>query len=391
MFGIINIVGNFGTVFVDQSYWQSAIAAKPGAAHKGYILGGLVWFIIPFALATALGLAGNALNVKLSADDATAGLVPPASAIALFGRAGGYMVMVQLTMAVLSTGSAECIAVSSLLTYDVFRTYLRPNASGSEIMTCSRACVVFWALVMAIASIVLNELDVGLGYVYNFMATALGSAVVPIACSIYTNKLDSVFAVTAAIVGMVAAITGWLSYAAAQPGGLTFDNTALLEAQLIGGVVALLASALICAFGCLFKPQNFDWGILRAEIKLVSGDGGENANILGDTPDADATPEALLAAKKWIFKHGVLYSVVRVVLWPLACVPFGVFGKSTFQLWAAIAVMWGWIASLTIIVLPVHESWSGLKSAAMNMLGFSPVAEQGATGTAEVALAEAAY
>ena len=34
-FGIINIVGNFGTVFVDQSYWQSAIAAKPGSAHKG--------------------------------------------------------------------------------------------------------------------------------------------------------------------------------------------------------------------------------------------------------------------------------------------------------------------------------------------------------------------
>ena len=26
IFGIINIVGNFGTVFVDQSYWQRAIA-----------------------------------------------------------------------------------------------------------------------------------------------------------------------------------------------------------------------------------------------------------------------------------------------------------------------------------------------------------------------------
>merc|ERR1719387_3129376 len=33
-FGIINIVGNFGTVFVDQSYWQSAIAAKPASAQK---------------------------------------------------------------------------------------------------------------------------------------------------------------------------------------------------------------------------------------------------------------------------------------------------------------------------------------------------------------------
>jgi urea-proton symporter len=42
MFGVINIVGNFGTVFVDQSYWQSAIAARPSAAAKGYLLGGYV-------------------------------------------------------------------------------------------------------------------------------------------------------------------------------------------------------------------------------------------------------------------------------------------------------------------------------------------------------------
>jgi urea-proton symporter len=40
MFGIINIIGNFGTVFVDQSYWQSAIAARPSSAAKGYLLGG---------------------------------------------------------------------------------------------------------------------------------------------------------------------------------------------------------------------------------------------------------------------------------------------------------------------------------------------------------------
>ena len=44
IFGVINIVGNFGTVFVDQSYWQSAIAAKPQSSHKGYLLGGMCWF-----------------------------------------------------------------------------------------------------------------------------------------------------------------------------------------------------------------------------------------------------------------------------------------------------------------------------------------------------------
>jgi hypothetical protein len=38
IFGIINIVGNFGTVFVDQGYWQSAIAARPSSSHKGYLV-----------------------------------------------------------------------------------------------------------------------------------------------------------------------------------------------------------------------------------------------------------------------------------------------------------------------------------------------------------------
>jgi len=359
-FGVINIIGNFGTVFVDQSYWQSAIAAKPSAAHKGYILGGMVWFTIPFALATALGLAGNALNVALTSGDAGSGLVPPASAIALFGDWGGILVMVQLTMAILSTGSAECIAVSSLLAYDVYRTYVNPNATGAKILLFSRIFVVVWAIVMAIASIVLSTFGVGLGYVYNFMATALGSSVVPIACSIYNDKLDKDYAIIAAVGGGIIAVVVWLVYAATLPGGLIFNNTANLYAQLYGGLTALMASLVICLVGCVIKPMNFDWNILMDNIKLVGGDGGENSKVLGD--DVDGTPEALLAAKKWIFKYGWGYSVFLVIAWPLAFVPMGAFGKSTFQLWAGVALMWGWIASIVIVSLPIYESMDGICS-----------------------------
>ena len=52
IFGVINIVGNFGTVFVDQAYWQRAIAAQPSSTVKGFLLGGMCWFSIPFTLAT---------------------------------------------------------------------------------------------------------------------------------------------------------------------------------------------------------------------------------------------------------------------------------------------------------------------------------------------------
>jgi len=359
-FGIINIIGNFGTVFVDQSYWQSAIAAKPGAAHKGYILGGMVWFTIPFALATSLGLAGNALNVALTAGDAGSGLVPPAAAIALIGNTGGILIMVQLTMAILSTGSAECIAVSSLMSYDVYRTYINPEATGKQILMVSRVAICGWTLVMAIASIVLNEMDIGLGWVYNFMAIALGSAVCPIAAAIYTDKLDATFAIAAAAGGMVCAVTVWFIGAAAwYADSITKDNLGLLYVQLWGGLTALLSSFIICCIGCVVKPMNFDWEIMQTGIKLVAGDGGEDSKVLGDD-DPDATPEALLRAKHWIFKNGVGYTVFLCIVWPLLCVPFGTFGKSTFQLWAAVALMWGWCATLLIVILPIYESFDAL-------------------------------
>ena len=380
-FGIINIIGNFGTVFVDQSYWQSAIAAKPGAAHKGYILGGMVWFTIPFALATALGLAGNALNVDLTVDDAGSGLVPPAAAIALLGKGGGILVMVQLTMAILSTGSAECIAVSSLMCYDVYRAYINPNATGKQILFFSRIFVTFWAVMMAVASIVLDQIGIGLGWVYNFMAIALGAAVVPIACSIYTDKLDKVFAIAAAFIGQACAITVWLITASTY-GPIDKNTTGKLYAQLGGGLAALVVSFLVCCIGCVVKPMNFDWQIMYDGIKLVPGDGGENAKVLGDD-DPEATPEALMKAKAWIFNYGWGYTVFLCVAWPLMCVPMGAFGKSTFQLWAAVALMWGWIAGLVIIFMPLYESSSGLMAVFKGMTCKKPTTKAKAGGKAE--------
>lgn len=121
MFGIINIVGNFGTVFVDNSYWQTAIASRPSAAAKGYLLGGLCWFAIPFSLATSLGLTANALMLPITASEASSGLVPPAVATELLGSSGAVLVLIMLFMAIVSTGSAESLAVSALITYDIYR------------------------------------------------------------------------------------------------------------------------------------------------------------------------------------------------------------------------------------------------------------------------------
>merc|ERR1719199_1703228 len=133
VFGIVNIVGNFGTVFVDQSYWQSAIAVKPESAAAGYILGGVVWFAVPMMMGTTHGLVGRALTTNfdlvngashITANDSGSGLTPARVAVEMLGPAGAWILLVMLFMAIVSTGCAEIIAVATIMTYDVYCEYL---------------------------------------------------------------------------------------------------------------------------------------------------------------------------------------------------------------------------------------------------------------------------
>ena len=47
-----------------------------------------------------------------------------------------------------SSGSAEQIAVSSLMTYDLYGTYINPRASAKQLIAVSRTVVVLYGLVM---------------------------------------------------------------------------------------------------------------------------------------------------------------------------------------------------------------------------------------------------
>uniref|UniRef100_A0A1I8GDX2 MCU domain-containing protein n=3 Tax=Macrostomum lignano TaxID=282301 RepID=A0A1I8GDX2_9PLAT len=150
VFGIINIIaasapdrsaGNFGTVFVDQSYWQSSVAAKPRAGVLGFLAGGLVWFAIPFCFATAMGLGYLSLGFLegrpiLSDQEVSKGLVPPAVAQRLFGYSGGLMIVIMLLMSVISTASAEIMAVVSIVIYDVYAVHLKPYRAFSDANSC---------------------------------------------------------------------------------------------------------------------------------------------------------------------------------------------------------------------------------------------------------------
>ncbi|KAJ9537716.1 hypothetical protein OSB04_030449 [Centaurea solstitialis] len=359
VFGIINIVGNFGTVFVDNGYWVSAIAARPSSTHKGYLLGGLVWFAVPFSLATALGLGALALDLPLSASEAGRGLVPAATATALMGKGGSVLLLTMLFMAVTSAGSSELIAVSSLCTYDIYRTYINPYANGKQILRVSRAVVFSFGCFMGILAVILNKVGVSLGWMYLAMGVFIGSAVIPIAFMLLWRKANAFGAILGTIVGCLLGIVTWLSVARVEYGRVNLDTTGRNAPMLAGNLVSILTGGAVHAVCSFLRPQNYDWETTR-EITVVEK---ERSELEVD----EFKEEKLINAKKWIIKWGVGFTFVIVVLWPVLSLPARDFSKGYFTVWAVVAIAWGTIGSAVIIVLPLAESWQTIQSVMIGM------------------------
>ena len=350
MFGIINIVGNFGTVFVDQSYWQSAIAARPSSAARGYLLGGICWFAIPFSLATSLGLASTALMLPITSGEAGSGLVPPAVATELLGDAGAALILIMLFMAIVSTGSAESIAVSSLIAYDIYRQYINPEATGEQILFVSRVVIVAFGLLMGVFSIVLFEIGLNLGWVYLFMGVVIGSAVIPLWNMMTWKKASGTGAVIAAWSGFILALTGWLIAAKVQSGSVSVDNLGTNEVMLSGNLIAILSSGFIhYVYSMFIDPQDYDFSELDQHITLVEDD---RRGLTEEEQD----PHELAKAERWITRRGYVLTLILIFVWPVLSVPAGVFTKSYFAFWVLIAIAWGFGAAIVITVLPLSES-----------------------------------
>lgn len=397
IFFVINIVGNFGTVFLDNGYFNKAFASDPAATMPGYVLGGLAWFAIPMFMATTMGLTALALentpawptypNPMLSAD-VSAGLVLPNAAVALLGKAGGVMSLLLVFMAVTSAMSAELIAVSTVYTYDIYRTYVDPKASGKKLMLISHASVVAYAYVMAGFAIGLYYAGVSMGYLYELMGVIIGGAVLPSALTLLSSKQNWAAATFTPILATAFAILSWLVSTKTLVGSVSYLNTFEDNPMLIGNVVALLAPLIfVPVLTFAFKPQNFDWNILKSITRVDE----DEELMAAESPVSDPEdPEKMYPVKSTVtiaaheialtrvdqyaeesarlnrsFKIALsiccFLTVCLILLWPIPMYGSGyIFSKKFFTGWIAVLFIWTFFTAFTVIIGPLWEGRHGL-------------------------------
>ncbi|KAI8912741.1 Sodium:solute symporter family-domain-containing protein [Gorgonomyces haynaldii] len=365
IFGVINVVGNFGTVFVDQAYWQRAVAARPSSTVKSYLIGGLCWFTIPFFLATTLGLAGVALESnpsfptfpnRIASADVNAGLTAPFAAVALMGSGGAVAILVLVFMAVTSAASAELTAVSSIITFDVYRTYINPKADSLQIVRASHYSIAAFGLIMAILAVILHAIGISLGYLYELMGTLVSCAVFPIAFTITWRKQTALGAICGTIVGLIAGVVSWLAVAKAQFGEITLDSTFGDYPMLTGNLVSLFASGIVTVAISMMKPDNFDWSKFDTLSRVEDA---EDAKIEFSADETD--PKKLEIAARFAYISSIVLTVVLLIVWPIPMYLSNyVFTSSFFTGWIVFGMLWTIIASVVIIFYPIIESRRGI-------------------------------
>lgn len=273
IFGVIQLCSGSGTVFLDQAYWQRAIASRPTTAVRAYILGGLAWYAIPFGFATTLGLAAVALTDSpnfptfpnsMTQAQVSAGLSSPFAALAILGTSGAVALLIVLFMAVTSCASAELIAVSSVLTFDVFKTYVKPSATPEQLITVAHIMIGVWGLVMALFACIWNLIGIDLGWLFLVMGLLIGGAVFPTAFAITWKGQTKAGALSGAVTGLCAGLIAWLVTAHQYYGSLSVSTTGMEYPTLAGNLAAIMTGLIVTVAVSLAKPEPFDWDTTRS-------------------------------------------------------------------------------------------------------------------------------
>lgn len=216
-----------------------------------------------------------------------------------------------------SAGSSELIAVSSLCTYDIYRTYINPEADGKKILKVSRAVVLTFGCFMGLLAVILNKAGVSLGWMYLAMGVLIGSAVLPIAFMLLWRKANAIGAILGAVSGCVLGIITWLSVTSIEYGRVNLDTTGRNAPMLAGNIVSILTGGAVHVVCSILWPQNYDWDTTK-QITVVEKETSE-------LPAEEFNEEKLKRAKAWVVKWGIGFTIVIVVLWPLLSLPIGKF------------------------------------------------------------------
>lgn len=325
----------------------------------------------------------------LTSAQVESGLSAPATAIALLGKGGAVLMLILLFMAVTSSTSAELIAVSSLLTFDVYKTYYRPHTSSESLVRVSHYAIVLYAVVLASFCCVLNAAGISLTWVLTVLGVIVGGAALPVGMILLWEPMSTVAAIAAPWIAFVCGIVCWFVTAWKRSGAINVATTGDTTNAVAGNLASFgMGFVMAVVLTYIFPKKNRPHGMAaiagvapdpiseNEQAPVVSERGGskEKETITSDaancSPQFSASNELVaylesnniepmdpILAKKgeriaWIANGIFFFGAVVLVPFTLFGTSY-VYSKPFFTGWLVVSFIWIWTSVIICVVYPV--------------------------------------
>ena len=307
----------------------------------------------------------------------SAGLSAPFAAYALLGKGGAVALLIVLFMAVTSCASAELIAVSSILTFDIYKTYVKPKATPGQLIFVSHVMVCVFGLTMAIFACIWNLINIDLGWLFLVMGLLIGGAVFPAAFAITWRGQTKAGATLGALSGLLAGLIAWLVEAKRYYGILSVSTTGMEYPTLAGNLAAIMTGLIVTVVVSLVKPAPFDWEVTRSinALSVVTTTSEDESSKSRDLPTVqdeekqareDETALEEPAKLRSAFKLAVVASFgLTFIMDFLIPIPMFlshyIFSSGFFTAWVIISFIWVFCSAAISTILPLVEAFDFFK------------------------------
>jgi hypothetical protein len=356
------VVGGFSTVFCDPSYAQKAIAAKPKASMIGYFTGGLCWLIIPLVLSN-IALASLAL-----ADDPDSPTYPdliPAVNVnegipmlyglfMILGNSGAAAGMLMVWLVATSATSAELIGFSSVMTYDVYRAYIKPHASVKELVRMTHLFVTCFAIAMGGLTVLFNYIGITISWIISFIGVILDPGVFAFTLSLFWSRMTKLSWILGPPLATIIAVVAWSGSAKSLYGAVNKDTLGEPYSCAVGNFVGLFGSLILILVISLIKPEPhpYDFEVLDKQFTVGDDATVEEANAMKVENSQEAAELTKYALYSKIISTAIFIILIFLIPLPMYGTDY-IYSRAGFRAWIIIIFIWLFLAAIYAIFSPV--------------------------------------
>ena len=335
------------------------------------------------------------------------GMVMPYTLKALIGDKGIIGFFFLLFMALTSTVSSSMIAVSSILSYDLYKTYINPLVTDKNLVRVSHLTVVLHGVFITGISIAMNYGGANMTWINYLRPVISCPGIIPLILTLFWSRQTRLAAVVSPILGFFTGLAVWLATADSMYGGVNIDTTSNEYPALYAAIASFFSPALYSVIISLYKPTVFDWReFLRIELSdeaqlhadsetsTTAENSGSEEGIpaeksvnekqpdLGVSPHSasrqdlddiehpfdDATLKELYRWLKIACVFFVVIVLVTFVAWPLPLYRDYIFTKSFFSGWTTVAIIWQFGAFGAVVIYPLYDGRHAIATATRGII-----------------------